>query len=524
MPTLSKQEPTMNPYTKASDKQPSGCMSRTRDRRAAKMFRALPIVLLLGTGAARAVPPGNLFAPAPLKTVPVPEPSTLMNFVKDRKAAINLGKALFWDMQVGSDGMQACATCHFHAGADARTKNTVNPAGDNRFDLVPGANSTLTGANFPFHRLAKVDDRFSTVLQDVNDIAGSEGVFDGTFLGVVRNSATELSTPLSDPVFHVGSVNTRRVTGRNAPSVINAVFNYNNFWDGRANFVFNGVSPFGDADQGARIFSNDGYGSLMPVAVHIENGSLASQAVGPPGSDVEMSFSRRTFPDIGKKLLNLRPLGKQMVHASDSVLGPLARSTGRSTRAGLSLTYATLIKQAFKEPLWNAGDQVVAYDSLGFHLVPRPSSLAANQYTQMQANFSLFFELAVQLYEATLVSDDTPFDRFQDGDSSAMSVSAQQGLNLFFTPADPGFAGGSCFNCHAGAEFTKATISNVGAVQFMGDLPERIVERMGMSNGNGAFYDSGYYNIGVRPPEEDLGRGGSAPFGYPLSYTARALM
>ena len=61
----------------------------------------------------------------------------------------------------------------------------------------------------------------------------------------------------------------------------------------------------------------------------------------------------------------------------------------------------------------------------------------------MEANFSLFFGLAIQLYEATLMSDDTPFDRFQDGDTSAMTVSAQQGLNLFMTPADPGFAGGA---------------------------------------------------------------------------------
>src|SRR3954470_5254536 len=169
MPTLSKQEPTMNPYTKASDKQPSGCMSRTRDRRAAKMLRALSIALLLGTGAAQAVPPGNLFAPAPLKTVPVPEPSTLMNFVKDRKAAINLGKALFWDMQVASDGLQGCATCHFHAGADHRIKNQVNPGqagGDNTFQLNPGPNSTVSASNFPFHRLASVNDRFSAVLQD----------------------------------------------------------------------------------------------------------------------------------------------------------------------------------------------------------------------------------------------------------------------------------------------------------------------------------------------------------------------
>ena len=38
--------------------------------------------------------------------------------VVDEAKAIALGKALFWDVNVGSDGM-ACASCHFHAGADA---------------------------------------------------------------------------------------------------------------------------------------------------------------------------------------------------------------------------------------------------------------------------------------------------------------------------------------------------------------------------------------------------------------------
>ena len=32
-------------------------------------------------------------------------------FIKDEAAAILLGKALFWDMQMGSDEV-ACATCH----------------------------------------------------------------------------------------------------------------------------------------------------------------------------------------------------------------------------------------------------------------------------------------------------------------------------------------------------------------------------------------------------------------------------
>jgi hypothetical protein len=34
------------------------------------------------------------------------------NFVRDRETAILLGKALFWDVQVGSD-RQACASCLF---------------------------------------------------------------------------------------------------------------------------------------------------------------------------------------------------------------------------------------------------------------------------------------------------------------------------------------------------------------------------------------------------------------------------
>ncbi len=502
----------------------------SRSRRAGvvgKVLCAVPLALLFGAGAARAVTnPGNLSAPPSLKTVPVPEPAALMNFVKDRKAAINLGKALFWDMQVGSDGVQACASCHFHSGVDHRTKNNVNPGqagNDNTFQLVPGPNATVAAGNFPFHKLRNPDDRFS-ILSDVNDVMGSQGVFFTKFLAVDPGEPVDEGSPVADSVFHVGSYNTRRVTGRNAPSVINAAFNYNNFWDGRANFIFNGVDPFGDANVNARIFSNDGTGALKPVQIRLENSSLASQAVGPPGNDVEMSFSGRTFPDIGKKMLSLRPLGRQLVHGSDSVLGPLARRNKRWIRPGLATTYMDMIKAAFRDQYWNVKDQVVTYDSTGPHIVAKKGNMGSSTYSQAQANFSLFFGLAIQMYESTLISDDAPYDRFQNGDKSALTKSAQEGLNLFMTPADVGFAGGSCFSCHMGPEFTKATVSNVGRVTFFGDLPEQIIERMDMHDGHGATYDSGYYNIGVRPTEEDIGRGGTDKYGFPLSFAARALL
>ncbi|MFL5418398.1 MAG: cytochrome-c peroxidase [Myxococcales bacterium] len=518
--------------------------NQTRSSRNRAALYAVPLAVLLAAGAVAAksskgqnfVSPHrqmlpddaddkrpNLAAPKSLKTLTVPEPPDLADYVKNRAAAITLGKALFWDQQVGTGGMQACATCHFHAGADHRTKNSINPGFDGTF-LFGGPNSTRQASDFPLHKLSVTNDRLSTVLRDTNDIVGSQGVFDAIFSSINPGNGKENVKPVSDPTYHVGLVNTRRVTGRQAPSVINAAFNYNNFWDGRANYVFNGVNPFGDADANARVFVNDATAGLAPVRVHITNASLASQAVGPPGSDVEMSAAGRTFPDIGKKMLQLRPLANQLVDPTDSVLGPLSRVSPTLSRPGLNTTYPALIQAAFQDKYWNATTQMLSVDSTGLHVIPRIGLGLPNNYMQMEANFSLFFGLAVQMYEATLISDDTPFDRFQEGDRSAMSVSAQQGLNLFMTPADPGFAGGSCFNCHFGPEFTKATVGNVGSISFLGDLPERIVERMAMGDGGGAFYDSGYYNIGVRPTEEDAGRGGNDPFGYPLSFTKRALL
>ena len=47
------------------------------------------------------------------------------------------------------------------------------------------------------------------------------------------------------PIFNVTGYSVRQVEPRNTPTVINAVYNFRNFWDGRANNVFNGLDPFG---------------------------------------------------------------------------------------------------------------------------------------------------------------------------------------------------------------------------------------------------------------------------------------
>lgn len=432
---------------------------------------------------------------------PAPVPG-LDEYVKDEKAAVLLGKALFWDMQAGSQG-QACGSCHYAAGADNRTKNQISP-GLNHTDPAKreifdptqtgagGPNYTLVPNDFPFRVYADPDDRDSEVLFDTDDVVSSQGVvgavfdelYGGTY-GDPRYSDRREGCELVNDIFHVGGVSTRRVEPRNTPTIINAIFNFRNFLDGRANNTFNGVDPFGRRNVDARVLHFDPYTKYVSLKeVDLINSSAASQAVGPPGSAFEMTCADKAFKDMGRKLLNLKPLGLQQVDRSDSVLG--AHSSYPND--GLRNRYEDMIKDAFNIEYWG-------------------SKKDFDGYSQMEKNFSLFWGLAIQLYEKTLISDDSRFDRFMDGDSYALTDLEKHGMEVFVDK-------GSCVNCHSGPEFSKAMTHLIAEEQ-----EEGLVERMHMGDGNTSLYDNGFYNIGVTPTKEDIGLGGDDPWGNPLSHT-----
>ena len=427
-----------------------------------------------------------------LKAVGVPPVPGIVNFIRDRQAAIVLGKAFFWDAQAGSDG-NACASCHFHAGADNRMKNQLASGSDQSFQPTAagagGPNYKLKPGDFPFHRLSNPLDRDSTLAFDSNDVVGSQGAFGGVFKRLGANGAEDCGDRISAGNFDVKGTLTRRVTGRNAPTTINAVFNYRNFWDGRANNVFNGVNPFGPRDANAKVLELLPDGSTNWTAIALPNASLASQATGPALSEFEMSCANRTFKDLGRKLLALQPLRLQEVHAQDSVLGAHANPN----RRGLKESYADLIRGAFDPRWWNAPGRFEGY-------------------TQMESNFSLYWGLAIMLYESTLVSDEAPFDKFvgypgSPGNPNALTAQQLRGLGVFR-------GNGQCVSCHKGAEFTGAAT----VLQPGGD-EGTLIESMFLKTGELAVYDNGFYNIGVRPTAEDRGVGGTDPFGNPLSFT-----
>ncbi len=520
-----------------------------------------------------------------------------------RDAAAALGKALFWDMQVGSDSVQACATCHFSAGVDNRTKNQTNPnhvgefGGDVTLQLHGGfQNTNLTVTDFPFQRGGQdTDNGPDNLFGNVNDVASSMGVRFRHFVDIPVPGLATSFAPLTGAPFGVRTLlpdiglavpdpiplfqGLRRVEPRNTPTIFNAAMNFDNFWDGRARHDFNGGSVFGPSDPQSHVFV--AANPLLPIVATrqvIRFSSLASLATGPALSEFEMSFLGRNWPKLGKKLLQgtgagatrfgtVTPLANQLVSTTDSVLGPwsnqggsacpslagftiLDRSAswaaaGVANKPGLCISYPGLIRRAFYPTLWQStvrrldgcyagGDgspqsvntpqcavgtvaisvfdeedgvvEEIAADPFdGYVLTPNagiflPNTFASNtnQFTQMEANMSLFFGLALQTWVTMLVPDDSPADRFFDtnpdshvtfGESGEpgiardlLNCSDTGGAQPCFTPVgnfqrDPGVlarvgctleGAGNCDMVPAGGNRTAAVDPLLGLDFFLG--------------------------------------------------------
>ena len=211
-------------------------------------------------------------------------------------------------------------------------------------------------------------------------------------------------------------------------------------------------------------------------------------------------------------------LKEQVVDTEDSLLGPLVNTS--NSNKGLTRTYEDLIKQSFKPKFWRSNKRIQMAQTRASgqgnqfaSSVDQVTIVAANRvtdpdntFTLMESNFAFFWGVSVMLYEATLVSDETPFDNWMRGDGSSVPGFGEEelaGLNVFV-------GAGKCINCHGGPEFTNASVRNA-------QNGNNIIEPMLMADRNPAMYDNGFYNIGVTPTVDDLGRGAADPFGAPLA-------
>ncbi len=100
---------------------------------------------------------------------------------------------------------------------------------------------------------------------------------------------------------------------------------------------------------------------------------------------------------------------------------------------------------------------------------------------------------AITAYERTFFCGDTAFDKFQQGDQTALSDEAKRGWELFRTKA-------GCGTCHAGILLTDLQYHNVGAGM---DAPEPDVGRKKVTNDEkdtGAFKTPTLRNITKTAP------------------------
>ncbi len=239
-------------------------MTKTRTSPLALALLAAPVAL----GAAMLAPPGWQRGSGVFPPVLVPDENPI---TEDKRL---LGKALFYDEQLSADNTVSCATCHWHPAGGAEPNPARHPGFDGLFN---------TG----------------------DDVFGSAGVIAQDEHGDYR----------THPVFGLE----RQVTRRAAPSVINAAFAPELFWDTRAAGVF--VDPV----------SGD---TLIPAGAALE-----TQSLDPPLDSAEMGHHGRDWPQVVGKLTHARPMALASDPPAD--LGAAVLD---------ARTYPELFRRAFGDP------------------------------------------------------------------------------------------------------------------------------------------------------------------------------
>jgi cytochrome c peroxidase len=192
-------------------------------------------------------------------------------------------------------------------------------------------------------------------------------------------------------------------------------------------------------------------------------GALESQAVGPIMNPVEMATEGRTWAEVRQKLQNVRPLA-------------LATDLTPDIQAALQQDpyYPALFATAFGDPAITAAR--IAY--------------------------------AIASYERTLTPDDTPWDRYVQGQSSALNQAEKDGWALFQTSA-------RCRNCHTEPLFTDDLSHPIGLRPLVEDRGLGAISQLPQDDGS--FKTPTLRNAGLRPRQFHNGQ--SPALGDPTQLT-----
>ncbi len=349
-----------------------------------------------GTGG-EAVLPRYLAYPA----TPYPEENP------DSDAKALLGKVLFWDEQLGGDNTVACGTCHRpHAGGS-------DPRSATAAAFLPGPDAAL---------------------DTTDDIHGS--------LGVVRCNAQGVQTGIAV-----------QVTGRKAPTYLDAMFAPRLFWDGRAECAKPGCPTFSSFED------PDNLGTF-PIRA---GGALENQAVGPPMSAVEMACEGAAWAALHSELATATPLAlaKQI---------PAALSAFITSH---DASYPKMFAAAFGDSQTSGPEDEINTRRIAF---------------------------AIATHERRLRSDQTPWDRWNAGEDDALTAAEARGFEVFAGKA-------RCELCHRLPLFSDGDFHFIGFHKPAWDLGRKGVNEFGIP---GAMRTPTLRNLGLREGTGMLHRGAGA--------------
>jgi len=135
-----------------------------------------------------------------------------------------------------------------------------------------------------------------------------------------------------------------------------------------------------------------------------------------------------------------------------------------------------------KGPIEAAGEMNQNFDELIGELKALPGYV--KRFTSVFGKNSLTIDniaKAIATFERSVISKNAPYDKYWAGDKTAMSVSAVNGMNLFFGKA-------KCAICHNGPVFTDSGFHNIG-VEAAGPLKVDL----GRYNESKADFDKGAF-------------------------------
>ena len=273
---------------------------------------------------------------------------------------------------------------------------------------------------------------------------------------------------------------------------------------------------------------------VLGSGIALQNSALPKEPPTPLGTPPPVSFPANNpysaaKADLGEKLFYEGKMSKTgatpctWCHVPDQGFGDVRTLSTGDLRTSIrrhtpSLTNVGYAKILFWDGRSNDLEKqslipLAAHDEMDMDLNKLPSILKKADYEPLfQAAFGTpdittqRIAQALATFERTLTENDTPFDRYLNGDNQAMSEKAIQGLKLFQGKAN-------CISCHGGPHFSNAFIpgknpyANTGVAQppiFDEDLGR--FEQSKLEVDKKAFKIPTLRGIGNSPPYMHTGR------------------